>query len=76
MIGKNVNLKDRVIRKTTKVKNKKVVESDNWQTGKIPVSYWLTIDLVEDLKIKAVKERKRVSRLVEELLRNQVRKYD
>ena len=51
-----------------KEKGIKVENHYNFSVGKTQVSFWLPDEVVEDLKIKAAKERKRMSRIVTDVL--------
>jgi len=55
-------------REVEKHKGIKVENQYNFSVGKTQVSFWLPDEVVEDLKIQAAKERKRMSRIVTDVL--------
>jgi len=62
--------------KGIKVENQKsikVVNHYNYSIGKTQVSFWLPDEVVEDLKIQAAKEKRRMSHIVAEVLVNSLK---
>jgi len=72
------NQKSRVVKgKTTrKVENQKTrkPEKQNWKAGRTQISLWLPDTLVTDIKLQAVKERKKLSAVAIERLTRTVEK--
>ena len=54
-------------------KSIKVENHYNFSIGKTQVSFWLPDEVVEDLKIQAAKEKKRMSRIVTDVLVNSLK---
>ena len=54
--------------RSRKVESQTSREVEKWKEGKRQVSLWLMEDLIERVKVRAHRERKRISQIVQEVL--------
>lgn len=59
-------------KRSRKVDNQTSREVEKWRKGKRQVSLWLMEDLIERVKIRAHRERKRISQTVQEVLERHI----
>lgn len=70
---KSIKPENHKTKKVEKEKGIKVENQYNFSIGKTQVSFWLPDEVVEDLKIQAAKEKKRMSRIVTDALVNSLK---